>query len=135
MTLLLPPKPALEKHNAASDPKAAYRRVLVVFDMLLILGFLAGLYLPFQGVFRGGGAKEIEEEEGRRAADFPEMQFKGDGLIRRPDTRSLKAFPGQFEKWFNDRIGFRKPLIQAYQVARYYGWTPGLLSTNPRGSS
>lgn len=134
MTLLLPPKPA-EKIQSARDPKATRRRVLVVFDMLLILGFLFGLYLPFQGVFRGSGARYIEETEGRKAAAFPEMKFKGDGLIRRPDTRSLKAFPGQFEKWFNDRIGFRRQLIQAFQVARYYGWTPGLLSTSQRGPS
>ncbi len=134
MTLLLPPKIPAKTQQANADPKLTHRRVVAIFDGLLILAFLLGLYLPFQGVFRGELAKQIEENEGRKASAFPEMKFKGNGLIRRPDTRSLKAFPGQFEKWFNDRIGFRKQLIQAFQVARYYGWTPGLLSTSPQGS-
>ena len=135
MTLLLPPKVSVATLHANADSKLTHRPVVAVFDTLLILAFLLGLYLPFQGVFRGELAKQIEEDEGRKAATFPEMKFKGDGLIRRPDTRSLKAFPGQFEKWFNDRIGFRKQLIQGFQSARYYGWTPGLLSTSPRSSS
>jgi hypothetical protein len=83
-------------------------------------------------VFQGDVSEKIEQAEGRNAAAFPEMTFKGEGLIRRPESRSVKVFPRQFEKWFNDRIGFRRQLIQVFQVARYYGWTPSLLSQSPR---
>jgi hypothetical protein len=132
--LLIPPRIPVEALPAKADPTLGHPRVEAAFNTILILAFLAGLYLPFQGVFRGGAARQIEEQEGRKAAAFPELEFKNAGPIRRPDTNSLKAFPGQFEKWFNDRIGFRRPLIQVFQVARYYGWTPRLLSTMHRQS-
>lgn len=135
MTLLHSPIRNVEKPPTNGDPRFIIGRVKVVFDAVLIGTFLLGLYLPFQGVFYGDSARQIEESEGRKAAAFPEVHFKGKGLIQRPDTRSIKTFPAQFEKWFNDRIGFRKPLIQAYQVARYYGWTPALLSTGQGGSN
>lgn len=133
MTLHLPPSRNINTPQAQSDPRLGIRRVKVLFDHILILVFLLGLFIPFQGVFRGASSKHIEETEGRKVAAFPEMHFKGNGLFRRPNTRSLKAFPVQFEKWFNDRIGCRRPLIQAYQLARYYGLTPALLSTSGRG--
>ncbi len=104
------------------------KRIQNVANALLIVGFLVTIGLPFLGVFRADVSDEIEKAEGRKAAAFPEIKLKQSGFISRPDSRSLKKFPHEFEKWFNDRIGFRRRLIQVFQVARYYGWTPNQLS-------
>ena len=103
-------------------------RIQKAANAVLIFGFLVTIGVPFLGVFRGDVSREIETAEGRKAAAFPEIKLKQSGPISRPDSRSLKKFPHEFEKWFNDRMGFRRRLIQVYQVARYYGWTPSRLS-------
>ncbi len=135
MTLLRPPGVSRPIDNNKSSAEAASSAVLAALNGLLIIGFVLGVGLPCLGVFRGDAGLAIEQAEGRKAAAFPEMEWRGDGPIRRPSTRSIKTFPRQFEKWFNDRIGFRKQLIQVFQVARYYGWTPALLSQSARPSN
>ncbi len=118
-----------------SSQNDSCKRIQKVANALLIVGFLITIGVPFFGVFRGNVSQEIEKAEGRKAAAFPEIQLKQLGPISRPDSRSLKKFPHEFEKWFNDRIGFRRRLIQVFQVARYYGWTPSRLSKTARSGA
>ena len=135
MTLLRPPNSSPNFHSKRTTSKTVNAAVRAGLNVLLIVGFLLGIGVPFFGVLQRDVGKTIEQAEGRKAAAFPEIELKGQGFIRRPETRSIKEFPRQFEKWFNDRIGFRKQLIQVFQVARYYGWTPGLLSQSARPSN
>lgn len=123
------------QHNSPKTVSrtSANRVIARGFNYLIIGGFLLGLAIPFLGLFRGNVSEEIEKAEGRPAAAFPQMEIKTSGFVSRPDSRSIKEFPKQFEKWLNDRIGFRKQLIQVYQAARYYGWTPNLLSKSHSG--
>ena len=125
------------RRYTAAEPAAQTDAAHLVergFNHLLIAFFLFGLAVPFLGIFQGDVSEEIAQSEGRPAAAFPEFKMKTSGIVPRPSSRSIKDFPKEFEKWLNDRIGFRKRLIQVYQAARYYGWTPGLLSKPGAGT-
>lgn len=133
MTLFVSPNygtPHTSVEGASTEHKATLANESITrgANILLIGGFVIGLAVPFFGLFQGDVSQKIEQSEGRPAAAFPEFEMKGSGFLKRPATGSLKDFPRQFEKWLNDRIGLRRPLIQLYQVARYYHLTPGLLS-------
>ncbi len=132
MTLLLSLRASSKRPLPSKSRQSAHSFVRAGFDCLLIGGFLLGMILSFGGVFQSDVGKKIELAEGRKAAAFPEVHYAGNAWIRRPDSRSIKLFPGLFEKWFNDHIGFRPQLIQMFQVARYYGWVPHLLSQSPK---
>ncbi len=120
MTVFVSPKPAQQQPRPA--------KVQQVANFAIIAGFLLITGLPFLGVFQRGQSLSIEQSEGRVAEKFPENPIRTDHAIPSLDRRLIKQFPLQFEKWFNDRIGFRRQLIQVFQVARYYGWTPAMLS-------
>ncbi|MCA9067485.1 MAG: hypothetical protein KDA84_01080, partial [Planctomycetaceae bacterium] len=133
MTLFTPPKYPNADSSRSENRKSKNAIVVRGLNYLIIGGFLLGLALPFLGLFQGDVSEEIEKNEGRPAAAFPQLEIKTSSIIPRPETRSVKEFPKQFEKWLNDRIGFRKQLIQVYQVARHYGWTCNSLSKSPAG--
>lgn len=128
MLLFTSSKPHRFKSTPATHAGRANKIIKRMCNYLIILGFLLGLAFPFLGLFQEDVSQEIEKNEGRPAAVFPQIEMKTSSIIPRPSTGSIKDFPKQFEKWLNDRIGFRKQLIQVYQTARYYGWTPSLLS-------
>lgn len=133
MTFLVSPRYSAAGTTDTPALASVKRRIERGFNCLLIAGFFFGLAVPFLGLFQDNVAEKIAWSEGRPAAEFPELETKTSGVLPRPSTASIKAFPKQFERWLNDRIGFRKQLIQVYQVARYYGWTPGLLSKSGKG--
>jgi len=131
MTVFVSPNYRAPHTSAADTTTSAKELVNCGFNILLIGGFVIGLAVPFLGLFQGDVSQKIEQSEGRPAAAFPTFEMKGSGFFKRPATSSLKDFPRQFEKWLNDRIGLRRPLIQLYQFARYYHLTPGLLAKTP----
>jgi hypothetical protein len=86
-------------------------------DIALIALFLAVIGLPF--VFWLHGDDRAVSEENRLLARLPRLQWK---------AAVLKAFPTDFEAYFNDQFGFRRLLIRVLSLARY-----GLgISTSPQ---
>lgn len=71
-------------------------------DVLLIAGFLAGIWLPLLGMAFGLDAG-FALRENRRRAEAPSWPR---------DLGALSAFPRRFEDSFNDRFGFRPRLIR-----------------------
>ena len=106
-------------------------RILAASNWLLIAAFLAGQGVVLLGMLKGGASEDIAKWELRLAAVFPKMNYRTSGFLKRPDTQSLRLFPGQFEKWFNDHMGFRRRLMDVFHLARYHGWTPRRLSEGP----
>jgi hypothetical protein len=60
--------------------------------------------------------------EQRTPAPWPELEYRPGAW--RPKTRSLLAWPAGFERWFNDRLGFRQPLVSMHSLARWHGLVP-----------
>lgn len=71
--------------------------------LALIVLFLAALYLPF-ALWAGLGSRLTgENRENRTLAEWPAF-----------DLSRLSALPGQYEKYFNDHLPFRSPLISLH---------------------
>ncbi|PZO43813.1 MAG: hypothetical protein DCF19_04075 [Pseudanabaena frigida] len=78
-------------------------RALRIFDNLLILTFILGLFLPL-ALTHNRDESSIEK---RRLAAFPELKWNQKAAI---------AFPSQFEAFFNDHFGLRDQLTQVYAL-------------------
>ncbi|MCE9605381.1 MAG: hypothetical protein K8U03_10825 [Planctomycetia bacterium] len=94
-----------------------------IADGLLIALFLSGISLPALTMLRSSGDRNIAETERRLAAPFPELAVRRIGPIPWIKKTSLIQFPPKFEKWYDDHVGFRRPLIRLYNVAKYFGLT------------
>ncbi|HUU43826.1 MAG TPA: hypothetical protein VMX57_08600 [Planctomycetota bacterium] len=77
-------------------------RTRTLSDALLIAVFLAGIGLPFVGLFLQWDTRAVA---GENRAIMPRPEF--------PDTlASLRQYPRGWEDWFNDRFGFRNSLVR-----------------------
>jgi hypothetical protein len=74
-----------------------------VFDSLLIATFVIGLFLPLFFTNR----RNVSDVEKRKLADLPELKW---------DQKSITTFPSKFEKFFNDRFGFRDQFVKFYSL-------------------
>ena len=92
-------------------------------DRALAVGFCLALMAPTIGSFVTDAEKAITTVERRQAAAFPKMETRNRWGLALPRKKDLTAFPKGFEAWFDDHIGLRLPLIQAYQLAKVYGLT------------
>ncbi len=70
--------------------------------LLLVTLFLGAIWLP-PLLTMLGPIETISEAEKRRLAPLPK---------RPPDLRSLKEFPRQFEAFYDDHFGLRRPLVR-----------------------
>ncbi|HUY31250.1 MAG TPA: hypothetical protein VMV69_00610 [Pirellulales bacterium] len=111
---------------STSHPCGPFRQCIAVrraADRVTIALFLAAIGLPLCFV-RGRRAESvIERIELRRAAAFPEVEWRRLGPLSRPKKRSVDAFPRAFEAWFNDHLGFRRQFIRGYNLAKVWGLT------------
>ncbi len=106
-----------------------------IWDLVLVGGFLVAVYLPLCCLSPWQADEAIEQAEQRRAATFPQVEWVYRGPLPCPGTRSLLGFPVQFETWFNDHVGFRPWLVDAYKLARWHGLTTAGLDVLGRKES
>jgi alginate O-acetyltransferase complex protein AlgJ len=92
-------------------------------DRVTIALFVAAIGLPLCFVRGRGVEPVIERTELRRAAAFPTIEWRRLGPLNWPRKFSINAFPRAFEAWFNDHLGFRRPFIRAYNLAKVCGLT------------
>ncbi len=82
-------------------PGRTMRHALRGPAVLLLLAFAVAVLLPLAATdFRGG--QRLSATEKRALAEFPKWSW---------DAGALDAFPARFEAAFNDRFGFRAPLV------------------------
>lgn len=106
--------------NASEELKVEFMsRLKHLADRLLVAAFLVVIAAPMWFAFRSDNGGTIAATERRAAAPFPKLDFRDGHLL--PRKRSITAFPQKFELWFNDHLGFRRALIQGYNMARVAG--------------
>ncbi len=74
-----------------------------IFDSLLIVTFIVGLFLPLL-LTHNGAVSPIEK---RKLTPFPEFKWERSIFVK---------YPSQFEAFFNDHFGFRDHLSQLYSI-------------------
>jgi alginate O-acetyltransferase complex protein AlgJ len=74
---------------------------LRIFDNLLILTFIIGLFLPLLTTHN----QAVSPIEKRRLVPFPELTW---------DPKAVQKFPSKFEAFFNDHFGFRDNLAKIH---------------------
>ena len=87
----------------AADRTKASRSDVVLVALLLIaitLPLVVKLVLP---------DRAVAASENRRLAKFPKLDWK---------RKTLEAFPGAFEKYYNDQFGFRDRLIRWHHLVK-----------------
>jgi alginate O-acetyltransferase complex protein AlgJ len=97
-------------------------------DGAIIALFCAGMTVPLATQLSGWSTPDSESTENRRAAEFPQLEFRQHGLVSLPRKASLIEFPEKFEAYFNDHLGLRRELIRCYSMAKVAGLAPGALS-------
>ncbi len=81
--------------------------VYKISDSILIVAFIAGLWLPMLGFFfRDEGANKLGE---KRLLAKPPV----------PGKDSLKAIPEKFESFYRDHFGFRSNLVRGHNWLKY----------------
>ncbi|MFC1687750.1 hypothetical protein ACFL0L_04165 [Patescibacteria group bacterium] len=85
-------------------------------DIILIVFFLAVLWIPMAGMVFGFES-DIEEQEKRKLAEMPE--FTASSILRAP-------FRKDFDEYFSDNFGFRSILVHAGSLLHV-----GLLKSSP----
>lgn len=103
----------------ASPPALPAGRLKRLADRLLVGAFLVVIATPMWFVFRSDNGETIAATERRVAAQFPKFDIREGHII--PRKHSIVEFPQKFELWFNDQLGFRRALIQGYNLARVAG--------------
>ncbi len=78
-------------------------KVSRIFDNLLIVTFIVGLFLP---LVLTHNRKESAVEK-RKLTELPELKW---------DHKTMLKFPSQFELFFNDHFGLRDQLTQVYSL-------------------
>ena len=87
---------------------AAHKTKVSRSDVLLIGFFLIAITLPLVAkLVRTDRA--ISATENRRLAKFPKLDWK---------SKTLEAFPGAFERYYNDQFGFRDRLIRWHYLIK-----------------
>lgn len=87
-----------------------------ILDSILIIFFLAVLWIPLAGMVFGLES-DIEEQEKRKLAEMPE--FSASSILRAP-------FRKDFDEFFNDNFGFRGLLVHAGSLIHV-----GILKSSP----
>ncbi len=80
------------------------------FDIVLLVIFLAAIYAPPIKTLVNSGAT-ISGSEKRTLAPLP---------ARPRSLRALESFPGRFNAFFNDHLGFRDRLIKTYNYIKVF---------------
>lgn len=110
--------------HGAPVPDPPHSRPRRIADLTLTIGFLAAITAPSTAMlFSAADEAEIARTEQRRAAPFPELKFKKIGPIPWLKSYCFEKFPLSFECWYDDRVGFRRPLIRGYNLAKVFGLT------------
>lgn len=76
---------------------------IYIFDNLLILTFVASLFLPLFLINK----RDVSDIEKRKLATFPELKW---------ERKAITEFPAKFETFFSDRFGFRDQLVQIHSL-------------------
>lgn len=97
-------------------------------DRAIIALFCVGIVIPMASQLSGWTKPGSETTENRRAAEFPQLEFRQRGFLALPRKASLTEFPEKFEAYFNDHLGLRRELIRCYSLAKVAGLAPGALS-------
>lgn len=106
--------------QANPAPRSKPQRIA---DLVITIGFLVAITAPSAAMLVARNEGEIVTTEQRRAAPFPELTFRRIGPISWLKSYCLQKFPHSFECWYDDRVGFRRPLIRAYNLAKVFGLT------------
>ena len=85
-------------------------RKVQIYNILIILVFLAGIFTPLVFINLTQGA--VSTSENRFLANLPQ--------VISPNGSINKDFPKQFENFFNDNMGFRDDFLKINQFARFY---------------
>jgi alginate O-acetyltransferase complex protein AlgJ len=81
-------------------------------EVLVVVVFVAGIGLPLLGGLLGWDTG-LRPGENRSLAPAPELRL---------ERGSIKAFPKQFERYFNDRFGFRNSLVALNSIVKVAGF-------------
>jgi hypothetical protein len=84
-------------------------RVRTLADWATIALLFGATWLPLAGTFLRDKLKTAATNDMRPLANLPELRLKGS---------VLKAFPVQFEQYWNDHFGFRGTLIRFLNIAK-----------------
>lgn len=94
-----------------------------IADAVLVALFLVALVIPSIDMLLSRNGADVARTEQRTPAKFPEIVYKRIGPIRWPKSFSLIEFPHKFENWYDDHVGFRRPLIRCFNLAKVFGLT------------
>jgi len=106
--------------SATIPPRSKPQRVA---DAVLVALFLAALVAPSADMLMSRGNPDVARTEQRVPASFPDVVYKKIGPIQWPKSFSLIEFPHKFENWYDDHVGFRRPMIRCYNLAKVFGLT------------
>ena len=115
-------------------PRAA-DRLRRAANVTVVVLFLSALALPLIAQLSGLSQAASVQTEKRQAAALPQLELRWRGPLPWPRKRSLLAFPTRFEAYYNDHFGFRRQLVQSYNLARLAGCTPSVLASPVAGQS
>ena len=104
-------------------------------NVAVVALFVAALALPLTAQLSGLSQTASVQTENRAAAELPRIEVRWRGPIPWPRKRSMLAFPSRFETYYNDHFGFRRQLVQSYNLARLAGCTPSVLASPVAGQS
>ena len=96
-------------------------------DCLLAVIFVVAISVPLVGQLSGISKPSTELTENRRAAPLPKLAVRWHGPLCVPRKGSLVDFPSKFEAYYNDHLGFRRQLVQGYNLAKLKGLTSASL--------
>jgi alginate O-acetyltransferase complex protein AlgJ len=94
-----------------------------IADFALVAMFLSAIAAPALKMLIVPEGRQVAETELRKPAEFPRVRCRPIGPFLWPKKQTLMQFPQQFETWFDDHVGFRRPLIRCYNVAKVCGVT------------
>lgn len=80
------------------------------YNTLMVIVFIVCIFTPLVMVNKTPG--RISVAENRALAQFPSLSDPSNNKLNR-------SFPGQFQTWFNDNLGFRERLVQANTLLQY----------------
>jgi alginate O-acetyltransferase complex protein AlgJ len=114
-------QPTVSMPEPAPDPPRSKPQRIA--DGVLVALFLVGITVPSIQMIVARNNPDVARTEQRMPATFPEIVYKQIGPIQWPKSFSLMEFPHKFENWFDDHVGFRRPMIRCYNLAKVFGLT------------
>jgi hypothetical protein len=102
---------------------AARSRPQRIADIVLIAMFGCAIAAPTLKMLLSADQRAVVDTELRKAAVFPELLCRRVGPILWPKKQGIVQFPHRFETWYDDHVGFRRPMIRCYNLAKVYGVT------------